>query len=129
MARDDLDAKGQELPMAVGVEHEHLPFVGTGSSRPESFVQALMETAPGHQPATSIEETSELYLRLADAVESLPDRERWVFERHHYEGLSFREIAPMMGLKKSTVSDIYQRACSRMRESLLQGIEERGHDE
>ena len=54
--------------------------------------------------------TSELKDRLADAIESLPDRERLVIALYYYENLTLREIGEVLGVTESRVSQLHTKA-------------------
>lgn len=60
---------------------------------------------------------------IAVAVDSLPERERFVFERHEYERLSYNEIAGLMSLSKTQVQNIHRAACARLASALRPQLE------
>jgi RNA polymerase sigma factor FliA len=64
--------------------------------------------------------TSELKDRLADAIESLPERERLVIALYYYENLTLREIGEVLGVTESRVSQLHTKAVLRLK-SRLQG--------
>lgn len=70
------------------------------------------------EPEQSTEAAMQLHDNLAQAVDSLPDRLRWVFEAHHYRGTSFRHIGVEMGLSKSQADRIYRQALAHLRKAL-----------
>ena len=53
---------------------------------------------------------SELKDRLADAIESLPERERLVIALYYYENLTLREIGEVLGVTESRVSQLHTKA-------------------
>jgi RNA polymerase sigma factor (sigma-70 family) len=55
---------------------------------------------------------------LADAIASLPEREKLVVTLYYYEGLRQREIAEILGVSPSRVSQIHVRATRRIRASV-----------
>jgi len=59
--------------------------------------------------------TSELKDRLADAIESLPDRERLVIALYYYENLTLREIGEVLGVTESRVSQLHTKAVLSLR--------------
>ena len=59
--------------------------------------------------------TSELKDRLADAIESLPDRERLVIALYYYENLTLREIGEVLGVTESRVSQLHTKAVLALR--------------
>src|ERR671936_784502 len=62
--------------------------------------------------------TSELKDRLADAIESLPERERLVVALYYYENLTLREIGEVLGVTESRVSQLHTKAVLRLKARL-----------
>jgi RNA polymerase sigma factor for flagellar operon FliA len=60
-------------------------------------------------------DTVELKDRLADAIESLPDRERLVIALYYYENLTLREIGEVLGVTESRVSQLHTKAVLGLR--------------
>ena len=60
-------------------------------------------------------DTVELKDRLADAIESLPDRERLVIALYYYEALTLREIGDVLGVTESRVSQLHTKAVLALR--------------
>ena len=58
---------------------------------------------------------SELKDRLADAIESLPERERLVIALYYYENLTLREIGEVLGVTESRVSQLHTKAVLGLR--------------
>jgi RNA polymerase sigma factor for flagellar operon FliA len=65
-------------------------------------------------------QSSEVKDRLADAIESLPERERLVIALYYYENLTLREIGEVLGVTESRVSQLHTKAVLRLK-SRLQG--------
>jgi RNA polymerase sigma factor for flagellar operon FliA len=63
-------------------------------------------------------DTVELKDRLADAIESLPDRERLVIALYNYVALTLREIGDVLGVTESRVSQLHTKAVLGMRSHL-----------
>jgi len=59
--------------------------------------------------------TAELKDRLADAIESLPERERLVIALYYYESLTLREIGEVLGVTESRVSQLHTKAVLALR--------------
>jgi RNA polymerase sigma-70 factor (ECF subfamily) len=57
-------------------------------------------------------------VRLADALERLPDAYREVIILSHLEGLSFPEVAHRMGRSLDSVKNLWARALGRLRRSM-----------
>jgi RNA polymerase sigma factor for flagellar operon FliA len=60
-------------------------------------------------------QTTELKDRLADAIESLPDRERLVIALYYYENLTLREIGEVLGVTESRVSQLHTKSVLALR--------------
>lgn len=58
---------------------------------------------------------------LAEAIDRLPDREKMVITLYYYEGLTVKEIAKVLGVSPSRVSQIHTRAVMRLRANLGSG--------
>jgi RNA polymerase sigma factor FliA len=58
---------------------------------------------------------SELKSRVADAIESLPERERLVIALYYYENLTLREIGEVLGVTESRVSQLHTKAVIGLR--------------
>ena len=56
----------------------------------------------------------ELERELADAIDSLTERERLVVSLYYYENLKLAEIAEVLGVSESRVSQIHAKAISKM---------------
>jgi RNA polymerase sigma factor for flagellar operon FliA len=69
-------------------------------------------------------DTVELKDRLAEAIESLPDRERLVIALYYYETLTLREIGEVLGVTESRVSQLHTKAVLGMRSHLQNSGEE-----
>lgn len=61
-------------------------------------------------------EMHDLVRLVRSLAENLKDQEQAVIQYHYLQGLRFDEIAKLMGLSKSRVSQIHHRALRRMRE-------------
>jgi RNA polymerase sigma-70 factor (ECF subfamily) len=92
---------------------------------------SLEEMAPDAQPAPrswqpsalELAEGRDLARRVAFAVASLPEEQREVIVLKEYQGLTFLEIAEVLGMPTSTVKTRLYRGLSQLRERLEeQGI-------
>jgi RNA polymerase sigma factor for flagellar operon FliA len=63
-------------------------------------------------------DSAELKDRLADAIESLPERERLVVALYYYENLTLREIGEVLGVTESRVSQLHTKAVLGLRSNL-----------
>jgi RNA polymerase sigma-70 factor (ECF subfamily) len=62
--------------------------------------------------------TSEIVSAVRIAVERLPERCRLVFTLHREQGMSYREVAEVMGISPKTVDVQMGRALKALRRSL-----------
>ena len=60
----------------------------------------------------------QLQVRLSEAVAQLPEREAAVVGHHYSNGLSFGQIAELMGLSKGRISQLHHSALERLRKRL-----------
>jgi RNA polymerase sigma-70 factor (ECF subfamily) len=80
------------------------------------------ERTPGHGPSPEEQLLArERRQRLAEAIATLPDRQRSVFMLSHYEGCTSREVSAMTGLNESTVRVHLFRAVRKLRALLAEG--------
>jgi RNA polymerase sigma-70 factor (ECF subfamily) len=77
------------------------------------FALAARHSSPSEQAARREEA-----VRLADALEQLPEDYREVVVLSHLEGLSFPEVARRMGRSVDSVKNLWARALARLRRSL-----------
>jgi RNA polymerase sigma factor for flagellar operon FliA len=56
---------------------------------------------------------------LAEAIEALPERERTVITLFYYDGLAPKEIAQVLGVSVSRISQLHSRAILRLKGRLL----------
>jgi len=63
-------------------------------------------------------DAAELKDRLAESIESLPDRERLVIALYYYENLTLREIGEVLGVTESRVSQLHTKAVLGLRTHL-----------
>ncbi len=61
---------------------------------------------------------AEMKQHLIDAIDALPERERMVLTLYYYEELSMKEIAQLLGVVESRVSQIRSSAVVRVRSAL-----------
>ncbi|MEA4883667.1 MAG: FliA/WhiG family RNA polymerase sigma factor [Clostridia bacterium] len=66
-------------------------------------------------------EIEELKNALIDAIDSLPERERMVIAMYYYEEMTVKEIAQVMRVSESRVSQLHTKAMMRLRAKVDQG--------
>jgi RNA polymerase sigma factor FliA len=70
---------------------------------------------PGAADPETEAQASDVKDRLADAIESLPERERLVIALYYYENLTLREIGEVLDVTESRVSQIHTKAVIGLR--------------
>jgi RNA polymerase sigma factor for flagellar operon FliA len=92
-----------------------------------SFEYALDPDMPARDIVTPEAQTSETLLMekerkrlLTEAIEALPERERLVITLYYYEELLLKEIAQVMGVTESRVSQIHSRVLVKLKQKLLE---------
>ncbi|MCR4399079.1 MAG: FliA/WhiG family RNA polymerase sigma factor [Firmicutes bacterium] len=129
-------ASDQEMAEAMGITVEefqrrlaalggaslvYLEDIWFGSEDEEGGFRAI-EMIPdpeGADPAGALE-FAEIREALAEAIDSLPEKERLVVALYYYEGLTVKEISRVMGVSPSRVSQLHTKAILRLRGRLSQ---------
>jgi RNA polymerase sigma factor FliA len=81
---------------------------------------SLLDTIPdpaAADPQAALD-TGELKERLAEAIASLPERERLIVALYYYENLVLREIGQVLGVTESRVSQLHTKAVMRLKTQL-----------
>jgi RNA polymerase sigma factor for flagellar operon FliA len=84
-----------------------------GSGGQISVLDTIRDPAAADPEAEA--QTGELKDQLADAIESLPERERLVIALYYYENLTLREIGEVLGVTESRVSQLHTKAVLALR--------------
>ncbi len=63
-------------------------------------------------------ETHELTKLLAEAIDTLPEKERLVLSLYYYEEFTMKEIGALLGVNESRVSQLHTKATLRLRAKL-----------
>jgi RNA polymerase sigma-70 factor (ECF subfamily) len=85
--------------------------------RRETLASSLDPPPPGPSPQAGVE-ASELRAACKVAVSALPPRRREIFRLAREEGLTYREIAEVLGLSQQTVANQMSRALTSLHEAL-----------
>jgi RNA polymerase sigma factor for flagellar operon FliA len=131
--RTGRDAKGHEIAETLGVsiEEYHRMVESAASSRILSYEQlagdperaSMLPDAPEDGPETMLEE-DQFREALADAIASLPERERLVLSLYYDRELNLREIGAILEVSESRVCQIHGQAVLRVRARLDQRFKE-----
>lgn len=82
----------------------------------DSFVSKMSESESSN-PASAMENT-EMIRILGEIIETLPEKERMVITLHYYEDMTLKEIAKILKVSESRVSQIHSKVLLRMRNDL-----------
>ena len=125
--RTGRDAKAQEIAETLGVslEEYHRMVESAASSRILSYEQlagdperaGLLPDAPEDGPEAMLEE-DQFRDAVADAIASLPERERLVLSLYYDQELNLREIGQVLEVSESRVCQIHAQAVLRIRSRL-----------
>src|SRR4029079_11959611 len=84
-----------------------------------SFPAAEMPTADEDIDFTRSFEEKELYEDLARSVQLLPERERLVVSLYYVDHLTMKDIANVLSVSETRVSQLHAQAVKRLRRALL----------
>ncbi len=85
----------------------------------DSFPAAEKPTAEEDIDFTRAFDQKELYEDLARAIQTLPERERLVVSLYYVERLPMRDIADVLSVSETRVSQLHAQAVKRLRRTLL----------
>lgn len=77
----------------------------------------IVEDQRGIEPTTMFELT-EMKTMLAQAIDTLPVREKTIITLYYYEGLTLKEIGDILGVTESRVSQMHTKAILQLRAKL-----------
>jgi RNA polymerase sigma factor for flagellar operon FliA len=126
-SRTGRDARPQEIADALGVDLEeyHRMVESAASSRILSYEQlagdperaSMLPEAPEDGPEAMLEE-EQFREAVAEAIASLPERERLVLSLYYEQDLNLREIGAILEVSESRVCQIHGQAVLRVRARL-----------
>ena len=87
----------------------------------EGLESLLSSNEPGPYENALFKEISDI---LAEEIEKLPEREKLVITLYYYEDMTITEIAKVLNLAKSTVSEIHTRTLLKLRSRLRKRLKE-----
>jgi len=125
--RTGSDAKAQDIATALGVslDEYHRMVESAASSRILSYEQlagdperaSMLPDSPEDGPETMLEE-DQFREAVAQAIASLPERERLVLSLYYDQELNLREIGQVLEVSESRVCQIHGQAVIRIRARL-----------
>ncbi|MBX6395332.1 MAG: FliA/WhiG family RNA polymerase sigma factor [Alicyclobacillaceae bacterium] len=83
----------------------------------EFFVADMIQDVRSEGPERYVSRR-ELRRILVEAIQRLPRKEQWVLSLHYVEGLSFKEVAEVLGVTPARVSQLHAKAILRLRGQL-----------
>ena len=98
---------GEDNPRGeVSLSHDQLDWLAKRNvgPLPVTVVDALVGLAPFEEPQESQEERHELRELVTQAVEDLPEDERWLIEMLFLTRLSLRFVAKVTGIPKTSLA-------------------------
>jgi len=129
------DARDTEIAAALGMDldeyykilqdncyHKVLSFEDMGTGE-DSMLDNMSDNAPGILEGLQREDMQRL---VAEAIASLPERERLVMALYYDDSLNLREIGAVMGVSESRISQIHSQAVIRLQARMAARMEENG---
>lgn len=110
---DDRDADADSGAHAAQVEA--LINIAVGGAFGYFLEMGIVEQSPVDNNPSSLYSADCVRQRLLQALEELPPRERQLMVLHYFQYRSFVEISALLGVNKSRVTQIHQRALKRIR--------------
>ena len=92
--------------------------VHTRKGIPLTPIEALQQAAPHQEPVDSYLDILPKIDRVADALERLPGRERWIVEAIIWRGMSMSQVAAELSISKTWVHVLYHQALDMLRHDL-----------
>ena len=92
---------------------DELWTVSDSSGDQVSLLDTLQD--PGAPDPARVADAAALKDRVADAIASLPEREKLVIALYYYENLTLREIGEVLGVTESRISQLHTKAVLRLR--------------
>jgi len=97
----------------------------SGSGGDQVALIDTIEDTQGPEPQSAFAQT-ELREMVADAITSLPEREKLVITLYYYEDLTLREIGEVLGVTESRVSQLHTKAVLRLKARLSGSVARAG---
>ena len=114
------EAQLSELADASGMTAEEIAGIDLALSPPESLQQETVEglTLESVIGTDSPEESLVEKIALREAVDSLPEREKWTILLRFFKGLTQEQTARIVGVSQVQISRLERRSLQRLRELL-----------
>ena len=82
----------------------------------------MSRTLAGRVAEECGEDADQMQVRFQQAVLELPLKQRLVFNLRYYDGMSYRQIARVLGQREQTLKVNYRYAVQKLKEKLTQEI-------
>ncbi len=106
--------------MGISLEDYHRMIKDVGSTELFSLDEQVYEVADSHNFMSDIV-NEDLKQHLADVITSLPEKEQLVLNLYYYEELNFKEVAEVLDVSESRVSQLHGQAISRIKAKMNKG--------
>lgn len=124
LGREAADAEVAES-MGIALDEYHDMLHSSMSSQLFSFEELLDSDSLHHENETDGNsspydhvEDQDFQTSLADAIDTLPEREKMVLSLYYNEELNLKEIGAVLGVSESRVSQIHSQAAMRLKVKL-----------
>ena len=118
----DMDLEEYYKILQDNCYHKVLSFEDMGTGE-DSMLDNMSDNAPGILEGLQREDMQRL---VAEAIASLPERERLVMALYYDDSLNLREIGAVMGVSESRISQIHSQAVIRLQARMAARMEENG---
>ena len=112
----------ERMTLRIGARDQSLDAAVAGADDLK-FIDALADERPGpEEAAIAADETRQRRRRLAQALATLPERERRIVEERHLSEAAplLREIGRRLGVSKERVRQLEKRALERLKRMLIE---------
>lgn len=113
LTKDEFDALSHRLSATTVLSLDDVFGTGDGGDSRHSL-RDLLPDPRSPDPLVAMEIT-EAHRRLAAAIAALPERDQLIISLYYYEDLTVKEIAAILDLSASRISQIHTRAILRLR--------------
>jgi RNA polymerase sigma factor for flagellar operon FliA len=100
-----------------GTQLVYLEDLNHGSEEEEGFLERFLPEGQDSNPETILAD-QRMRAALVDAITKLPEREQHVMSMYYEHDMNLKEIAAVLGVTESRVSQIHSQAIARLRARL-----------
>lgn len=112
---EKMSVNGREIPHDIDVLTLLLP-----SSKPDSEMQAIMESAPGQTIETSSDEIESLRNLVVYCIDMLSEQDRFIIEAINYEQITYDKLGKRLGCSNVHAWRLKQDAYKNLMSLLLE---------